>query len=225
MVSEAGLTVLPNGVDVEAWQPDHAVRTALRRKHELEDKFLWFAAGRLEPVKDYTTLLWAFAQTPDAAHLAIAGSGSLQAELCQLAATLGLSHRVHFLGFEPDVRRWMQAADGFVLSSRWEGLPMGLLEAAACALPAVATDVLGTREAIVHGETGWLVPVESAMTLGARMIGLMQMPPEDRKAMGGRARQQVIERYSLEVVLDRWEVLFADLLSRNPKPRRWGRRK
>ena len=97
-------------------------------------------------------------QVPDPARLLIAGAGPLQSELIQLAARLGLERRVRFLGFEPDIKRWMQAADGFVLSSRWEGLPMGLLEAAACGLPAVATCVPGTPEVIVDGQTGWLTP-------------------------------------------------------------------
>jgi glycosyltransferase involved in cell wall biosynthesis len=117
----------------------------------------------------------------------------------------------------------MQAADGFVLTSHWEGLPMGLLEAAACALPAVATDVPGTREVISDGQTGWLASNAGAMDLPGAMTTLMHASPEDRRAMGKRARQRVIERFSLETVLDRWEALYADLLKQNPKPRLWSR--
>ena len=215
MVTEKKLTVLPNGVDVEVWRPDAAVRIAIRRKLGIENEFLWFAAGRLEPVKDYPTFLQAFAQTREASRLVIAGRGPLQDELAQMAAALGVENRVLFLGFEPEVRRWMQAADGFVLSSRWEGLPMGLLEAAACALPAVATDVPGTREVIVDGQTGWLISAGDAAALGEAMNKMMQTPLEERRAMGERARRQMIERYSLDAVLDQWEVLYRDLLNRH----------
>ena len=215
------LVVLPNGVDVEAWRPNAPVRTAVRRELGLDEEFLWLAAGRLDPVKDYPTLLAAMASVPDPARLLIAGSGPLQDELLRLSAQLGLEQRVRFLGFEPDLRRWMRAADGFVLSSRCEGLPMGLLEAAACALPAVATDGPGTPEVLVHGQTGWLAPAGDCTALAESMTRMMQTAPEVRRAMGERARQLVIERFSLETILDRWEALYSDLLRRNPRPARW----
>jgi glycosyltransferase involved in cell wall biosynthesis len=212
MVTEDKLTVLPNGVDVEAWRPDAAVRIATRRELGFGNEFLWFAAGRLEPVKDYPSLLRAFARVPNSARLVIAGSGPLRDELAWMAQALGVENRVLFLGFQTDIRRWMQAADGFVLASRWEGLPMGLLEAAACALPTIATDVAGTREVIVDGQTGWLVPAGDASALGDAMNRMMQTPSEERRAIGERARQQVIERFSLEAVLDQWETLYLNLL-------------
>jgi glycosyltransferase involved in cell wall biosynthesis len=208
---------------VEAWRPDATVRIAVRRELGLHEEFLWFAAGRLDPVKDYPTLLRAMVEVPERARLVIAGSGPFESELRRLSKEFGLEHRVHFLGFELDVRRWMLASDGFVLSSRWEGLPMGLLEAAACALPAVATDVPGTREVIVDGQPGWLAPPGNAAALSAAMARLMQTPAEERKAMGERARARVIERFSLEAVLDRWEALYGELLQRNPRPVHWAR--
>lgn len=219
----AKLAVLPNGVDVEAWRPDAAVRTPVRRELGLDDEFLWLAAGRLDPVKDYPALLQAMVRLPQTARLVIAGGGPLASELRRLSKESGLDCRVRFLGFEPDLRRWMQAADGFVLSSRWEGLPMGLLEAAACALPAVATDVPGTREVIVHGQTGLLATQGSAMALGEAMIRMMRTPLDERKAMGERARQRMIEHFSLEAILDRWEALYDGLLQKNLRPMRWGR--
>jgi len=221
MVSDEKLTVLPNGVDVKVWQPDAAVRKAVRRELSLDDEFLWFAAGRLEPVKDYPTLLGAMVQTPDSARLVIAGSGPMEDELRRISAESGLERRVQFLGFQPDIRRWMQAADGFVLSSRWEGLPMGLLEAGACALPSVATDVPGTRNVIVDGQTGWLAPAGDTTALGAAMARMMQAPRDERKAMGEHARQRVVEHFSLGAVLDQWEALYEELLQQNPWAVRW----
>ena len=222
MVTAARLAVLPNGVDATFWRPDAKVRAAFRRILGLRGKFLWFAAGRLDPVKDYPTLLQAMVEAPEAAHLVIAGSGPLESELRLLSADLGVESRVQFLGFEPDVRRWMLAADGFVLSSQWEGLPMVILEAGACAVPSVATDVPGTREVLVDGLTGLLTKAGSAPDLQAAMAQIMQMPLEERRAMGDRARQFVLERYSLDAALDRWEALYADLLQRNIRTFRWG---
>lgn len=222
MAARTKLTVLPNGVDVERWRPDGVVRAAMRREMGLDGVFLWVAAGRLEAVKDYPTLLRAMVETLETAFLAVAGAGPLEEELRHLSKELGLEHRVRFLGFEPEVRRWMQAADGFVLSSRWEGLPLALLEAAACGLPAVATDVAGTREAVANEQTGLLATPEDAKALAGAMTRLMRMPAGERAAMGRRAREFVTERYGLEAVLDRWEALYREVLDRNTEPRRWG---
>lgn len=222
-VSARQCVVQPNGVDTEVWKPDALTHASLRRQMGLTSEFLWFAAGRLEPVKDYSTMLSAVAQIPGDSRLVIAGSGPMQAELQELAAALEVKDRVRFLGFERDVRTWMQAADGFLLSSRWEGLPMGLIEAAACGLPAVATDVTGTNEVVEDGQTGWLAPVGDPAAFAGKMIAIMESSPPQRELMGQQARRRAIERFSLDTILNRWEALYRDLLARNPRPRRWCR--
>jgi glycosyltransferase involved in cell wall biosynthesis len=223
MVNPGSLTVLPNGVDRELLHPDEAMRAKVRNALALDREFLWFAAGRLEPVKDYPALLAAFALLPQKARLVIAGAGPLQDELIQLAERLCIELRVAFLGFEPNVRRWLQAADGFVLSSRTEGLPMVLLEAAACGLPAVATDIPGTREVVEDDVTGFLAQAGDASALTEKMSALMLASREERRTMGEQAMQRVSERFSLDAVLDQWEALYGELLEHNPMPRRWGR--
>jgi glycosyltransferase involved in cell wall biosynthesis len=205
------LVVIPNGVDVDAWRPDPGVRETMQRRLGFGNEFLWFAAGRLDPVKDYPALLWAMLEIPRPVHLAIAGAGSAERELRRLAEQLGIEARVHFLGYQPDILPWMQAADAFVLSSRWEGLPMSLLEAGACALPAVATDVLGTRKVIVHEETGLLAARNDSLSLRSAMNRMMRMDAPARLAMGQRARRRILEQYSLNRVLDQWESLYREL--------------
>lgn len=212
IVNRNDLTVLYNGVDIDEWRPAEEARPVVRQELGLGDEFLWFAAGRLDTVKDYLTLLKAMVAVYPSAHLVIAGAGPLLHRLDQLSSDLGLGQRVRLLGFVPDVKRWFQAADGFVLSSRWEGLPMALLEAGACALPAVATDVPGTREVILNGETGTLVPAANSSALARAMNEIMQTPREDRCAMGARARQHVVERFNLADTIDRCEELYDGLL-------------
>jgi glycosyltransferase involved in cell wall biosynthesis len=214
MVGKRKLRVLPNGIDDEEWQPDQRMRTGLRNVLGLTDDFLWLAVGRLEPVKDYPTLLLAMERAPKRTHLVVLGDGPQLSELLEMTEKLGLRERVHFLGFDPDVRNWMQAADGFVLASRYEGLPMVLLECGACGVPAVATNVAGTSEVIVNGETGWLACADGADALAAVMARLMRVPAAERRSMGERARQLVVKRFSLETVLERWETLYEELLQR-----------
>jgi glycosyltransferase involved in cell wall biosynthesis len=221
MIRPERVTVLPNGVDVQEWQPDAGVRARVRRELGVEDEFVWFTAGRLEAVKDYPTMIRAFAGLPESARLIVAGGGSQEAPLRELVDALELQGRVRFLGFQPDVRPWLQAADGFVLSSLWEGLPVSLLEAGACAVPCAATSVPGTREVAIDNETGLLASPRSPENLRNAMMRLMQMPPEIRQAMGQNARQRVMQLFSLEGVLDRWDALYRQLLQANSFPRRY----
>jgi glycosyltransferase involved in cell wall biosynthesis len=213
--------VMPNGIDTEVWKPDERARDFVRAELGLRDEFLWCSVGRLEPVKDHALLLRAFAMLPKRAALAIAGSGALEGSLRELARDLAIAERVHFVGFQPDVRRWVQAADGVVLTSRWEGLPLNLLEAGACAVPCVATDVAGVRDVVEDGATGLLAEARSPDAVAAQMRRLMEMPREERAGMGERARRRVVDRFGLERVLDGWERLYGELLAANPRARRF----
>lgn len=78
----------------------------------------------------------------------------------------------------------------------------------------MATDVPGTREVVVDGHTGCLTPPGDATALSEAMNRMMQTPIEERRAMGEKARQLIIVRYSLDAVLDQWEALYCDLLYR-----------
>ena len=217
MVKPQTLTVLLNGVDVQDWRPNEATRASLRAELGVGDSFLWLAVGRLESVKDYPALLHAMTTVHPSAKLVIAGAGPLLPDLIALSSQLSLNQRVRFLGVVPDVKRWLQAADGFVLTSRWEGLPMALLEAAACALPAVATNVPGNREVILDGVTGMLAPPADSVALAAAMNKIMQLPAEERRAMGSHARQHAVEKFSLAATLDRCEELYLDLLRKKSR--------
>ena len=218
------LEILPNGIDTEAWKPNPAARAEVRAELGLRDEFLWIAAGRLEPVKNFPALLRAMAELPRPARLVIAGSGSQAEQLWSLARNLGIESFVRFPGYQPDLQRWMQAADGFALSSHWEGLPMSLLEAGACSLPCVSTAVAGATEIILDGQTGFLAPAGDQQALRGAMSRLMAKNAQERQAMGLAARQSVTARYGIPSVLNRWENLYTRLLSDRPDPVRLAHR-
>ena len=138
----------------------------------------------------------------------MAGDGRLAEELKSLTVRLGLGNRVRFLGYQDDPGRLMRAADAYVLSSLWEGLPVALMEAAACGLAAVVTDVPGTREAVIPGETAWLAPPSAPDALARTMQAMMGLPAEVRASMGDRARRHAMERFHIELVLNRWETVY-----------------
>lgn len=208
---------VPNGVDTERFRPDAAARARLRSELGLGNEFVWLAVGRFEEAKDYPNMLQAFARVREArpeSRLLIAGQGSIKPHAERLAAELGLRESVQFLGARADIPELMNAADAYVLSSAWEGMPMVLLEAAAVGLPVVATDVGGNAEVVRDGETGFLVPPRDPAALAAAMIRLMSVSVETLARMGEAARSHVKAHYALERVVDKWEALYRELLHR-----------
>jgi glycosyltransferase involved in cell wall biosynthesis len=222
LVQEAQLAVIPNGIDVDRWKPDPAVRRAMRTKLGLGSEFVWLAVGRLDPVKDHATLLQAFAGLPENARLLIAGAGPLESELRQLAAKPSIASRIQFLGFQNDVLPWMQVADAFVLTSRWEGLPLAFLEAAACELPAVCTDIPAIRELAGALPGHALTPIGDCDALATAMQELMRLGEADRRTIGRGMRDLVARRFRIQNVLDQWEEIYRRLLRLRPHPTRSG---
>jgi glycosyltransferase involved in cell wall biosynthesis len=206
---------LPNGIDTDRFHPDDSVRAVVRRELGLDGRFVWLAVGRFVPAKDYPSLLRAFssvARCVPEATLLIAGEGPLLGECKALVEREGLAEVVRFLGVRRDVPRLMNAADAYVMSSAWEGLPMVLLEAAATGLPIVATDVGGNGEIVVEGRTGTLIAERDVGALADAMTRLMTLPGTQRRRMGVSARDHVLRGFSLPGVIDRWERLYRELL-------------
>jgi glycosyltransferase involved in cell wall biosynthesis len=221
LVDNTNLVIVPNGVDTDHWQRDEEIRAAKRSELRLSDQFQWLAVGRLDPVKNHATLLRALARIANNPRLVIAGQGPLDSKLRSLASELGLRDRVSFPGFQGDMRSWMQAADGFVLCSSWEGLPMALLEAGACELPAVITDIPGAREVLPDSLHGAAVPVGDADELAAAMTAVMRLPGEQRRTLGRDLRRSICSKFGLDAVLTQWEDLYRALLENNPQPARF----
>ncbi|MFL5460588.1 MAG: glycosyltransferase [Gemmatimonadales bacterium] len=206
------LTCVPNGVDTERFrQVAPGTREALRSSIGVNGRFVWLAVGRFEIAKDYPNMLHAFAQVcqrDSNAVLLLVGHGSLQPETESLAQSLRLGDRIRFLGVRSDVPEVMAAADGYVMSSAWEGMPIALLEAAAAGLPIVATRVGGNHEVVRDGESGFLVPPRDHEALGRAMLLLMEQTPERRRDMGENGREHVRVHYGLGRVVERWQDLY-----------------
>ncbi|GAA6743873.1 glycosyltransferase [Thermus antranikianii] len=210
------LRFVPNAVDTERFAPDPRLRFKVREELGIsEDTFVWLAVGRLEEQKDYPTLLQAFARVVvkyPRVQLLIAGKGTLEAGLRSLAQTLGLERTVRFLGLRKDIPGLMNAADAFVMSSAWEGMPMVLLEAQATGLPVVATNVGGSREVVQPGISGFLVPPRDPDSLAGAMVKMTGLPEGVRRSMGSSGREWVKEHFSIERILDIWEELYSSIL-------------
>jgi glycosyltransferase involved in cell wall biosynthesis len=211
-------TGLTNGIDTAEFAPDRDRRVRVREEMGAGDEFVWLTAGRIAPAKDHPNLLRAFALVtavcPDA-RLWVAGEGNADevSGLTCLAQELGLSGRVRWLGLRRDLPALLDAADGFVLASAWEGMPLALGEAMAMERPIVATDVGGVRELV--GDAGMIVPAKDSEALGAAMIYIMQRLAEERSRLGGVARARIESQFSMDARADEWEALYTALLRRN----------
>jgi glycosyltransferase involved in cell wall biosynthesis len=165
--------------------------------------------------KGHDVLLEALARLPDRddVHVLVAGDGPERAALEQLARSLGLGGRVHFLGNVANPADVLAASDLFVLPSRIEGLPLALLEAMQAGKAVVATAVGGVAEAVADGRSGLLVPPESPDAL-ATAIGRLLVSPPLREQLGAAARETVSRGFTEEAYLEALAALYEELAGR-----------
>jgi glycosyltransferase involved in cell wall biosynthesis len=170
---------------------------------------LLLAIGRLTGQKDHPTLLRAFAAArarhPDAV-LAILGIGPLESETRALAGELGLDGSVLLPG-RLEIRDWLERADVFVHSSRWEGFGLVLLEAMLAGLPIAATRVSAVPEVVADGETGLLVAPGDHGALASALDDLLADPARAR-ALGEAGLLRAREHFSVALMAERTQAVY-----------------
>ena len=175
---------------------------------------LALAVGRLIAQKDHATLLRAFARVRaevSEARLAILGAGPLEAETRRLAAELDLGDAVVLPG-RTDIRDWLERADVFVHTSRWEGFGIVLLEAMLAGLPVVATRVSAVPEVVADGDTGVLLEPGDVDGLAAALQALLT-DRERARALGEAGRRRAREEFSVARMAERTQAVYDDVLS------------
>lgn len=204
------LVVIPNGIDGTPYFAKVDVVAARRGLGIGTSGPVVGVAGRLTPEKGIEYLLHATVHLrqrfPNLAVL-VAGDGDRADHLARLAANLGLSDTVRFLGIRRDIATILGSLDVFVLPSVREGLPMVVLEAMAAALPIVATDVGGVPMAVRHGTNGLLVEPRNPGRLADAVGGLLG-DPERLARFGARGRDIFRCEFSGEVMTRRYEALY-----------------
>ena len=206
------LLAMPNGIDTDKFKKilTQSDINALRNTLGITAQhFCFIAIGRLHEAKDYPNLLAAFhalVQQQPHARLLIVGAGSLECELKQLCSTLGLQAHCQFLGLRTDIAALLNAADAFVLSSRYEGFGLVVAEAMACEKPVVATDCGGVKE--VTGGNGFLVPPQNPHALAQAMQQCMELTSDARLQMGTASRKHIESSFSLKSVAAKWLKIY-----------------
>lgn len=202
--------ILPNGVDIGQFSPA-ADRADVRRRLGLPpDRPIVLSVGNLKPIKGHDVLLEAVARIPGRATLIFVGHDDLGGSLQRYASSRVFDHDIRFVGRQDDVLPWYQSADLFVLPSRNEGLSNALLEAMACGLPVVASDVGGNRDVLEHGRTGLLVPPGDPQRLAgaiARLLG----DPLLRADLGQAGRRHVQRSFNITNTRAEYERRYAAL--------------
>lgn len=202
--------VIPLGLDLTRFLAVTGPVGTLRRQLALSaDVPLIGAIGRLAPVKNIELLLDAVARLPDV-HVALFGDGESRRALEQRAAALGLTPRVHFLGWATDVAGAMSDLDVVVLTSRNEGTPVALIEALAAARPVVATKVGGVPFVVEHGVTGLLAALDPEALATGIERAMSDRPAASAMAETGRIA--VAERFSHGRLVRDMRGLYRELL-------------
>jgi rhamnosyl/mannosyltransferase len=206
-------TVIPLGLELERFM--HTSTEQVQRiRHTYSTPLLLFV-GKLRYYKGLQYLLAAMPDLP--CKLLVVGSGPMEAEWHHLAASLGLSDRVFFLGevSDEDLPAYYHACDIFVLpaSERSEAFGTVQVEAMSSGRPVVSTELgTGTSCVNVHGQTGLVVPPRDPAALGSAILTLLQ-DKQRRREMGLRGRQRAVSEFSLQTMVDRITSLYNEVLS------------
>lgn len=217
-VGEEKIAVIPNGVDTTKYSPGIS-----KVKAEFAAERLFVYQGRIAPEKNVEALLRAWKQSDMGAKtkLLIVGDGPLKPSL---ETFYGSECGVIWLGFIADEDRRieiLQGADVFILPSLVEGLSLSLLEAMACGLACLATDVGADGEVLEKG-AGVVINTKTVRSQLRTLLPLFQDHPELTSLLGQKARNRVLERYTLSDNITRLEELYIKVLSQRPVPLRRG---
>ena len=211
------IAYVPNGIDTSLFNVDKNEVVLYQKSAGLVGKKVLLAIGSLFIQKDYPNMIAAFSKFRDkmsSAVLLIVGDGPLKSELQELVKKQSLVGQIWFLGLRRDLPLLMGAADIFVMSSSWEGLPTVALEASASKLPIIITDVGGSNEIVIDGKTGFIVPPHDSDALGRAMVQMLEMSEEERARMGLAGSEYIKDNYDIRVVTDHWEMIYQDLLKK-----------
>jgi glycosyltransferase involved in cell wall biosynthesis len=210
--------LIPNGIDIESFGKAVVEKRVEIRRQEFdvdEEVVCIGMVGRLWRQKNPDCLLRAairvLEQTDKKVKFFFIGDGELHQELEQEIIRHGLESRIQILGWRRDVPALLSALDVFVLPSRWEGMPLAILEAMASSLPVVVSDISGNRDLVSDNVDGCLFESDNDVQLSEKLLMLIN-EPEKRARLGESGRQKVIEHYQLQNRIEKIQDLYQSLL-------------
>jgi glycosyltransferase involved in cell wall biosynthesis len=212
------VVTIPNAVPIERFRNIQESGVRLRQEFDIAPQApVVGIVARLMPQKDHATFLAAAArvhqQIPDVRFL-IVGEGPLLPRLIDQTQELGLQGAVIFAGLRRDVPAVMAAIDVLAFSSKWEGLPVAMLEGMAAGKPVVATAVNGIPGVLADGKMGILAPPNNPEALAEGMMALLQNPVL-AQSMGATGYEHVAAHYSISAAIQRTAALYQRLIGQH----------
>lgn len=208
-ISVEKFRVIPNGIG--PMKPSDLTRAQLLNELGLPaGTRLIGAVNRLWPQKRVKDLIWAtdlLTVVRDDVHLLIIGDGPHRARLERYCDLVQIGDRVHFLGLRDDVWRLMPHFDCLWLASAYEGLPNCIMEAMACGVPVVATDIPGNRDLVIHGETGYLVPIGDRAGFTRHTNRLLD-DAELAERLANAGRNRIEREFTVERMVAAYDALY-----------------
>jgi len=202
------ITLVPNAVALDRFPDAATARSA--RPASATGRPTVLTVARLDPQKGLQHLVSAAALLPQVRFM-IVGDGPERSALEARITQLGLEDQVHLLGFRRDIPELLAECDLFVLPSLFEGFPLSVLEAMAAGKAVVTSDIGGTDEAVVHRETGLLVPPGDATALAAAIRTLLG-DPGLAKRFGEAGQAKALREFSAGRVVRRVSEIYEELL-------------
>ena len=211
---EEKITVIPNAIDVERYRDPGDIGYLYEELEVGAEDFILACVGRLNHQKGHPYLFQAMKElsgTLPELRILIVGEGEDRTRLEAMANELGIMPMLRFTGQRADIPALLQLVDALILPSVFEGLPLCVLEAMAAARPVIATDVGGTAELAVDGETAFIVPPRRPEALKDAILRLRRLP-DGGQSMGARGREVVGREFSIQNSTKKTEKLFTALL-------------
>lgn len=213
--------LIPNGVDLKVYGNFEKEHRSLTREKELsvnDDETVCIGmVGRLWEQKNPFCLALAAREVIKSAegraHFFFIGDGELRDDLEEFVRSEGIQEYVTILGWRDDVPALLGALDIFVLPSRWEGMPLAILEAMASRVPVIVSDIPGNNDLVAHGVDGLIFESENSLQLADRILQLI-MDPGFRRQLGENARAKVVNHYQLSTRQQKVLDVYCDLLER-----------
>jgi glycosyltransferase involved in cell wall biosynthesis len=211
----SGWKYIFNGFDVNKYQPNQSARSLIRAELNLsEDVFLIGFIARFDPMKDHKTFLEAASRIASLyahVHFILAGAGvdANNSKLHDIINAGNLKSRIHLLGLRADVNIICASLDASVTSSFAESFSNSTAEAMSCGVPCIVTDTSNLPSLV--GDAGIIVPVGQPKAMAKAMIKLIDMDPITLHDIGMMGRQRIINNYSLNAMIDKYEDLYLSL--------------
>ena len=209
--------VVHNGIDLEEFDSFSATSSMRENLNIKRDTVLLGCIGRIEKQKGQEYLISAMKHIGDV-RLILVGSAeeNYLKKIKALCNELGISNRVVFISYRDDIPSLLKAIDILVLPTLTEGFSRIILEAMAAQKPVVATNVGGNTEAVVDGETGYIVPPGDSLALAARINELVE-DKKKRTKMGQAGRKRVESRFAIRLNVESIQEVYLKLLPHGPK--------